>query len=53
MWRDFQFLFRKGRAPVYPGGESDGMDSDAVVTVMKEKQTDLDPDLSIDAPVLF
>lgn len=46
MWHDFQFLFRKGRAPVYPGGESDDMDSDAAVTVMQEKQTD-------DAPVLF
>lgn len=53
MWPDFQFLVRKGRAPVYPGGECDGMDSETVVTVMQEKQTDLDPDLNIDAPLLF
>lgn len=38
---------------MYPGGESDDMDSDTVVMVMQEKQTDLDPDLSLDAPVLF
>lgn len=38
---------------MYPGGECDGVDSEAVVTVMQEKQTDFNPDLSIDDPVLL